>query len=416
MKLNNNQVSILLFISFSLIYLVGSFSKIPFGDSIGFVLETEKKEFVQASAPHVHFLFINTLVLLKKLFPNVESSEICRFLTVFSASFSIVILFKTIYELIKNNFFAITTTIIFGFSFSFWKNAEIVEVYTFNLLFVSLVIYFCIVFILHKKQNYLIFSSLLLGLSLWIHIQNILIVPAFMIVIFLCKSLRLQLLTIGILGILFCSLFIFPLLNNQPLSSVFSSGTVSKNIALKDVFKNFITAIGYLIYNFWYFLIFSIFGIIFSFKTNKTLFIFLTATALPVFIFSTVFAVSDNYVYFIPFNFIIAVFIGIGLHQLSQKKYIKPLSYSCFLIPLFYFFTFKLASNTQKGSAFHHEKSYKGGLKYYLLPWMKNNVGILEFTIDKKQAPENIEWMSRAAEEFINIKAKYQSIEEIHKL
>jgi len=416
MKLNNNQVSVLLFISFSLIYLVGSFSKIPFGDSIGFVLETEKKEFVLASAPHVHSLFINTLVFLKKLFPTIESSEICRFLTVISASLSIVVLFRTISELIQNNFFAIISAIIFGFSFSFWKNAEIIEVYTFNLLFVSLVIYFCTIFILRKKKSYLIFSAFLLGLSLWIHIQNILIIPAFMLVIFLSKNVKLQLLTLGILGVLFCSLFIFPLLNSQPLSSVFSSGTVSKNIDLKDLLKNFITSIGYLIYNFWYFLIFSIFGVTILFKSNKKLFIFFTTTALPVFIFSTVFAVSDNYVYFIPFNLIVTIFIGIGLYHLHQRKFIKTLSYSCILIPLFYFFTLKVVSSTEKGNNFHQEKLYKGGLEYYLLPWMKNNVGIVEFTIDKKQAPENIEWMSRASEEFINIKSKYQPIKEIRKL
>ena len=33
---------------------------------------------------------------------------------------------------------------------------------------------------------------------------------------------------------------------------------------------------------------------------------------------------------------------------------------------------------------------YKGGLNYYLLPWMNENVGIVEFTMENRKAPEKL--------------------------
>jgi hypothetical protein len=41
-------------------------------------------------------------------------------------------------------------------------------------------------------------------------------------------------------------------------------------------------------------------------------------------------------------------------------------------------------------------------MNYYLLPWMNDNVGILEFTVDKI-APEPINWMTVSAKEYIKL-------------
>ena len=74
------------------------------------------------------------------------------------------------------------------------------------------------------------------------------------------------------------------------------------------------------------------------------------------------------------------------------------------MIPLFYFLSYKVISYTEIGNVFDTEKKYKGGIKYYVLPWLTNNIGILEITIEKKPTPEPIDWMRNSAEEYIKIR------------
>ena len=79
-----------------------------------------------------------------------------------------------------------------------------------------------------------------------------------------------------------------------------------------------------------------------------------------------------------------------------------------------YYFIFKTVLLTEKGKEFNNFKNYKGGLEYYMLPWMSNNVGIVEFTINKKTAPEQINWMTVSAEEYIHLlKSKGYTNEQI---
>ena len=66
MKSTNNQF-IFLFIFFIIVYSLGSFSKIPFGDCVGYVLTTEKGIFIKEATATSHILYINTAILIKKL-------------------------------------------------------------------------------------------------------------------------------------------------------------------------------------------------------------------------------------------------------------------------------------------------------------------------------------------------------------
>ena len=77
--------------------------------------------------------------------------------------------------------------------------------------------------------------------------------------------------------------------------------------------------------------------------------------------------------------------------------------FSSLFVPLFYLTTFHAASRIEKAQQFDQEKAYKGGLRYYMLPWMNDNVGIVNFTLKKNKSPEPIDWMTRSAEEFIEI-------------
>ena len=415
--LKKHKISFFLFLSFAFIYYIGSFSKVPFGDCIGFVVETEKSKFLFSTSTYSHFLFTNTLILLKKIFPFFESPEIARSVIVLSATFCVVILHKIVLQISKDQFFSIFSVILFGFSFSFWKNAEIVEVYTFNLVFVGLFIHYSVLFLLKKDRRYLFLATLFLASSFWVHIQNILMIPGWFLLLYFNKNFKNSIISISIFGFLFLGLIAVPILTKESVSSIFSSGVVFRDLQFSTLLLSFSRSIGYLIYNFWYFIIFLIFGCIYLFKDQLQTLLFLAITSLPIFLFATTFGVSDNYVFFIPFNFAAAIFIGLGAFYLKEKIWIKKICFTALFIPLFYFISFKIISQTEKGKQIQKEKAYKGGLAYFLLPWMNDNIGIIEFTIDKKDAPEPIDWMTDLANQYIKIlRSKNYTEQEIKEL
>ncbi|MEJ5050612.1 DUF2723 domain-containing protein [Chryseobacterium culicis] len=419
--MNKYLSAVFLFIIFLGIYYFGSFSKIPFADCVGFVFSAEKGIWETTATATSHFLYINTVIFIKNL-AGINAIEASRFLVVSSGAATVSVIYLTVKSISKTEWASLTAAFVFGFSFTFWRNAEIVEVYTYNSLWVSLFFFSMIRSFTEKKRIYILLSSLFLGISLWVHIQNILLIPALVVFLFYFRNeKKYAVVSLLIFAALFSSLFVLNISQGLPFKSPYSSdqGTWVEDSLKKDTFqyvKDFFQSLGYLLYNFNLFIYFGIAGIFLLYKTNRKMFFVFTVGAVCVYGFSTFYAVSDNYVFFLPFNIIFALSIGYGL---SSTKYtsLRKFSWVCLLIPVGYLLVYKVILLTEKGKEFHTFKEYKGGLNYYALPWMNNNVGILEFTIDKKQAPEPIEWMTISAIEYIKLlKSKGYTEEEIRKL
>ncbi|RQO34124.1 hypothetical protein DBR39_21440 [Chryseobacterium sp. KBW03] len=419
--MNKYLSAVFVFIIFLGIYYIGSFSKIPFADCVGFVLSAEKEEWAVVADATSHFLYINTVILIKNLI-GMSAIEASRFLVVSSGAATVSVIYLTVKTISKTEWASLTAAFVFGFSFSFWRNAEIVEVYTYNSLWVSLFFFSVIKSFTENKRIYVLLSSLFLGISLWVHIQNILLIPALLIFLFYFRSERkYAMASLFIFAALFGSLFILNISQGLPFNSPYSSdqGTWVEDSLKKSTIqyvKDFFQSFVYLIYNFNLFTYFGVAGILLLYKTHRKMFFVFAVGAVCVYGFSTFYAVSDNYVFFLPFNIIFALSIGYGL---SSAKYarLRKFSWVCLLIPVGYLLFYNVILLTDKGKEFHAFKEYKGGLDYYALPWMNNNVGILEFTIDKKQAPEPIEWMTISALEYIKVlKSKGYTEEQIRKL
>ncbi|WP_077418863.1 protein O-mannosyl-transferase family [Chryseobacterium sp. JV274] len=419
--MNKYLSAVFLFIIFLGIYYFGSFSKIPFADCVGFVLSAEKGIWETTASATSHFLYINTVIFIKNL-AGINAIEASRFLVVSSGAATVSVIYLTVKSISKTEWASLTAAFIFGFSFSFWRNAVIVEVYTYNSLWVSLFFFSMIKSVIEKKRIYILLSSLFLGISLWVHIQNILLIPSLLVFLFYFRNeKKYAVASLFIFAALFSSLFILNISQGLPFKSPYSSdqGTWVEDSLKKSTIqyvKDFFQSLAYLIYNFNVFTYFGVAGILLLYKTNRKMFFVFTAGAVCVYGFSTFYAVSDNYVFFLPFNIIFALSVGYGL---SSAKYarLRKFSWVCLLIPMGYLLFYKAAFLTEKGKEFHAYKEYKGGLDYYVLPWMNNNAGILEFTIDKKQAPEPIEWMTISAVEYIKVlKGKGYTEEQIRKL
>jgi len=419
--MRNSLSALFLFFIFLVIYYSGSFTKIPFADCVGFVLDAEKGKFMTTATATTHFLYINTVILIKNI-AGLNGIEASRLLVVCSGAATASVIYLTVKSITKKEWVSLTAAFVFGFSFSFWRNAEIVEVYTYNTLWISLFFFSMIKTFIENKKQYIVWAGIFLGISLWVHIQNILLIPAFLLFLFYFKSEKKHFYpSLLVFALLFSSIFILNISQGLSFKSPYSSDQgnwveESFRKTFLQYVKDFFQSFAYLIYNFNIFTFFGVIGAVFLYKSNRKMFFVFLAGSLCVYGFSTFYAVSDNYVFFLPFNIIFALSVGYGL---SHPKYavLKKVSWVCLLIPLGYLLTYKTVFLTEKGKTFHNFKKYKGGLDYYMLPWMNNNAGILEFTIDKKTAPEPINWMTLSAMEYIKLlKSKGYTEEEIKKL
>ncbi|MFC3159539.1 protein O-mannosyl-transferase family [Chryseobacterium arachidis] len=134
-----------------------------------------------------------------------------------------------IYLIVRNvtkvNWAAVVAAIVFGFSFTFWKNAEIVEVYTYNAFWITL-FYLCIInsFVFEKQKASIILSGVFLGISIWLHIQNFLFIPAYLLFLYYFRTEKANVAYSFIsFAVIFSLLFILNYSQGYPLSSPFSS-------------------------------------------------------------------------------------------------------------------------------------------------------------------------------------------------
>ena len=411
---------------FLIIYRLGSFTKVTFGDAAGKILDIERNQFTYETYSLTHFLYFNFNILIHKLFPFINTIEIGRWVNIVSAVIVLNILFSILQLLNKKLWISLLGTVAFGFSFTFWKNTENIEVYTFCLIWISLYVLFAIKFVQNKQSKTLLFAGIMLGISLFSHVQGVLLIPSYF---YLCNLAfrnnvknRLIFSYFFIPFLFLALLYIYPIINNESLKNVLSSSEKSwvSDSLKKDLVsysKDLMKALGYIIYNFW-FLNFAIFFIpIRNFIKDKSL-LFLIIFGLPVFCFSTIYAVSDNYVFFLNFNLAYLIILSIGLNNFITKfpKYTSLIFILIFSTPLYYYSAKQLAMQTTIGKEFHQQKAYKDGLNYYLLPWMNNNKGILEVILNNEETNEDIEWMKETGQKLIDLKSKTMTKEEIKKL
>ena len=185
MKSTNSQF-IFLFIFFIIVYSLGSFSKIPFGDCVGYVLTTEKGIFIKEATATSHILYINATILIKKLL-FIDGILANKILVITSGAAVVSLIYLIVFEMTKKQLTSFISAVVFGFSFSFWRNAEIVEVYTFNAIWIALYYYFALKAYNKNSPKHLFISSIFLGISLWAHIQNILLIPSYLLLLFYFK-------------------------------------------------------------------------------------------------------------------------------------------------------------------------------------------------------------------------------------
>lgn len=406
-------------------YWFFSFTKVPFGDALGFVNIAELNEFTDNTTVFGKFLYTNFLIGFKTIF-GLDSIPATRFFNLIFSVLTLVVLFFGLKLKFRKEICAYLGTLIFALSFTFWKQTEIIEVYTFNSFWIALYIYFTIRFLEDKNSRSLFLSSLVLGISLFAHVQNIMLIPGWAILCLISfRNYKVNVFPSIFIFIAFAfGLYFMAYINGHNTSHVFGSGnsdwvTGSFEKGFSGFVKDMVVAIGYLIYNFWIFVIpaiIIIFKKLKSFKDSQNLF-YLVSFLVP-FGFATIYNVSDSYVFFLNAYLFFIFFIIEGLIdiKISQQKIYKSISISVFCVPIFYILSYLIISKIPQGQNFDKEKSEKGGLSYYLFPWMRNNVGVLEFYLDGKKPFDNKDFMNINCHIFLKHRKGKNSLEEIRKM
>jgi hypothetical protein len=105
------------------------------------------------------------------------------------SSLSVILSYLIVYELVKNRYLAILSSLSLAFSYTFWFYAEVVEVIALNSFFITLLTLFTVKFLKYKKDKYVYLVSFFSGLSLTNNLSIVLLFPAiFMALIY--KNLK----------------------------------------------------------------------------------------------------------------------------------------------------------------------------------------------------------------------------------
>jgi hypothetical protein len=204
-----------------------------------------------------------------------DSVLVMRLMSVVPAAITVSLVFVLIKEFVEENWIALMSTSVFGFCFTFWRSAETIEVYTFNAFWIILFLIYSVKSLKNRSKNYLIIAGFVLGLSLWVHIQNIMLIPAYMVLLYLLKSDRKKVI-ISFIVFLVPLFFMFWVNYLQGIDIKYAFFSKKGpwvedtfNQGIKDLLKDIAKASAFLIYNFNVFILFSFAGIIYCIKTSK---------------------------------------------------------------------------------------------------------------------------------------------------
>ncbi len=268
-----------------------------------------------------------------------EPVHATTFLSAVCTSLTICVLCLTILELTNNLIFSFLVPFIYAFIPNIWNTAIITEIYNVNMLFLVISIYLIIIWKRKLKTIFLLLSACLFGISLGTNLGNLLLLPAFVLFIYLQKDKRLQnltfyLLTLGAIGILILSFsiirsFSIPPLGTQYLPTSFAgaikyfSGYQYGTLSIRDgefYYARTIQHAQIIFKNLLYFgIIFVILGIYNQWRRDRDIALFMLSMCVINLGYFTYYPVRDYLVMVAPTYYILTIWIAYGFDFLYHK-------------------------------------------------------------------------------------------------
>ncbi|MEW6104503.1 MAG: DUF2723 domain-containing protein [bacterium] len=271
-----------------------------------------------------------------------------NFLSALFASLSVMLLFFSGRKLNLSLFFSCFSSFLFGFSWVFWSQALVAEVYTLNIFLISLIVSLLLNL---KERKSLLLLGFLFGIGLSHHLSISFIIPGTILFIIMRKKpFEIKQIVLSsfflIIGILLWLYLPIASLDNPYLAwgsikgikelFYFATGREFTqhhllNFCSKDEIKWFF----YLFFDQFLFLfLIGLFGLFCMAKKKFGLFVFFFTTIVINLIFALHYHIYDIEVYYLPTFFILSLLIGYGTNEIFKmlKKRVFVTIGSFFLI------------------------------------------------------------------------------------
>lgn len=295
---------------------------------------------------------------------------------------------------------ALIASLTLAFSHTFWRNACIAETYSLWVCLFSFELLFLLFYIRLNNAKYLHGLAAFNGLALSTHILAIIPLACYMgYFTWLCKNRKVKptsLITILISWLVASSPYLdliiqYAFKGNDVTASIqsalFGSNWQDEVLSLTITGRLFKTSLLYFILNFptlnACLFVLPLIHMIRRKDQKDPFSIMVWLMALLFYIFALRYEVPDRYVFFVPFYFIISMFIGIGAHILCQSsrfKHIKTFVFICSLLPII---AYAMVPSTAKQQKIHlntrADVPYRNDYTYFLQPWKTGYHGAERF-------------------------------------
>lgn len=343
-----------------------------FGDSLGFVYFASQG-FDWATNATSHFLYSNLNHLLVSVLPFMSPVSILSLVSLIFGLLSVEQVRQLGLALHLKRSGALFAAAIFALGFSWWRQVVTIEVYTMQLFWVLRML----VLMSRDEQagNYqrAWWVSLLYGLSLLAHIQNLLLLPLFVYYYWRGRKRGIALWSPLLALLLFAILFIPPsLCGTNSYAAIFFDRQFQGEVLqfeFMTILKGFARSLAYLAYNFHVLLLPIGLGLWLWLRERSFWVMALLGASLLFWGFAMRYNVNDNYVFFLLPYAVLAIAGGLGWQHLAKARKWEAWGFALSSLSiLVYFLAIQLAGQVPEANRWAESKAYKGGLSYYLFP------------------------------------------------
>lgn len=367
----------LVFAALGAIYVWEAPPQPAWGDGLLFLVHTVVGPSWHTNAT-AHMLYANVGYALAKGVPAVPNAAVLVGLSVASALCALALAYR-LARGVASREGALFGTVVLGLAFTVWRHAVTIEVYAFNLVFVVSMLLVAVRGAETRQGRHAVGLAVLWGVSLLVHIQNVLLAP-----LALCYLWRVRLpwrrlvLAAGAFAAAAAPLVVLPLaLGTHPVEAVLFDGFRDEVLALDapTVARGLALSAGYLVYNVHVWLVPVGVGAVRLWRDRPVVARALLLVAAPVWAFAARYAVSDAYVFFLTAYLCVAPCAAAGFDALlarSSPRVRWTLVVAALVVgPALYAGATAVARTTAAGQRLDREKGYKGGVAFYLYPGMR---------------------------------------------
>ncbi len=349
-------------LSLILVLTIGIFYLSTINDGRDFSGDTAKFQFAGKILGIIHppgypnYLILNHI--FGKIFPFGSLAFKANLLSSIFSILASFFLFRILLLLGIGKLSSFITTITFSLTFTLWSQSIYAEVYTLNILFFALTIYFFLKWHLKKKDKFLIYGCLIYSLSFGNHLSMITLLPAiFYLTLITDRKLFFdwkKILIVASFIILGALQYSYIFLRNK--SSIYAEMPIENfksffwfvtggwfkskffSFSIEEILIYSLPRFIYYLFREFLFLIPIPFLGFFRFKKEIKIFFFLSI--LGNIILGLNYEIGDVYIYYLPSYFVLWVLMGKGIEWISKKFFEKKLVFKTFcgaIIPMLFF-------------------------------------------------------------------------------